>query len=471
MFFFVGDTARKPFRTLSTLTALIGSLALQAGAQIDGETVSLSGTWSFAFDPKECGIAEKWYSRNHDRATWRVVRVPHTWQIEPGNEEYMGTAWYARSVAPDRAWRGKDIRLAFGAVYRDAQVWLNGELIGEHKGSGWTPFTLPITEEWDAKETNWIVVRVDNRFSNRALPYENSFDWATDGGITRDVQLIVNPPVHIERLLVTATPSQDFSSASVRTSIQIQSAKKRPRGLKIETQVFEPGGTLVLSQTDSATTLPEENGSLALTISIQNPRLWHFDFPNLYRIRCTLWKRGKIVHRKEAQFGIRSVVVRDGRYILNGEPMRLMGVEWMPGSDPRYGMAENSRVTREILTDMKRLNCLLTRFHWQQDDSVFTFCDREGMLVQEEIPTWGSHRLDEPIKAIQAAQLRETIVAHFNHPSIYCWGICNEIAGQSESGHQFIENGKRIAETLDPGRLLTYASNTLHNAPSRDAGR
>ena len=70
--------------------------------------------------------------------------------------------------------------------------------------------------------------------------------------------------------------------------------------------------------------------------------------------------------------------VKEGRYFLNGEPMRLMGVEWMPGSDPRYGMAESPEFMRSVLRDMKALNCLITRFHWQQDDSVFEFMDREG---------------------------------------------------------------------------------------------
>ena len=184
-----------------------------------------------------------------------------------------------------------------------------------------------------------------------------------------------------------------------------------------------------------------------------------------------LRNNGVFIHEKETNFGIRKVEVKDGFYILNGEPMRLMGVEWMPGSDPRYGLAERPEYMRGVLKDMKNLNCVLTRFHWQQDDSIFEFCDREGMLLQEEIPTWGGATRLEQLGDIQQMQMREMILSHYNHPSIYAWGLCNEIAGQNNTGHKFVQDGIKIARELNPQRLLTYASNTVHQNPKKDASQ
>ena len=164
---------------------------------------------------------------------------------------------------------------------------------------------------------------------------------------------------------------------------------------------------------------------------VDDPDLWHFDFPNLYRVSAGLYSNGRLTHERGSSFGIRNVEVKNGLFYLNGEPMRLMGVEWMPGSDPRYGMAEPEAIMRRTLQDMKELNAVLTRFHWQQDPFVFEFCDRNGILVQEEVPAWGPRTMKGSFDDIQLSQMKEMITAHYNHPSIYAWGICNERRGQS----------------------------------------
>ncbi|HWH68971.1 MAG TPA: hypothetical protein VNT26_06275, partial [Candidatus Sulfotelmatobacter sp.] len=192
-----------------------------AAAAIRDSVLPLPGGWRFAFDHKDAGVAEGWFNPGRDRSSWRVVPVPHTWQVEPGNEKYFGVAWYARPVPPDPAWQEQDIRLEFDAVYRDATVYLNGEKIDTHTGSGYTPFQLDLTDKWKARQTNEIVVRVDNRFSPSSLPYERSFDWPNDGGIIRAVRLRVSPPNHLSRLHVTAQLSADFSKANIQVRARL----------------------------------------------------------------------------------------------------------------------------------------------------------------------------------------------------------------------------------------------------------
>jgi beta-glucuronidase len=202
---------------------------------------------------------------------------------------------------------------------------------------------------------------------------------------------------------------------------------------------------------------------------VDKPDLWHFDFPNLYRVSASLYSNGRLTHDRGSSFGIREIEVKKGFFYLNGEPMRLMGVEWMPGSDPRYGMAEPEAVMHRTLQDMKELNAVLTRFHWQQDPFVFEFCDRNGILVQEEVPAWGRRTMKGSFDDIQLLQMKEMITAHYNHPSIYAWGICNEIGGQSPEAHKFVARGVEIARSLDPSRLTTWASNSLQKTPEKDA--
>lgn len=447
------------------------TLAFASAAPASNERVfALDGVWRFKLDPNDTGVRAGWHRRGHDRSDWREARVPHTWQVEPGYEDYQGVAWYARGVEPEPGWADGAVHLEFDAVNRDAQVWLNGVKLGEHLGSGYTPFSFALDEKWDFSRANEIVVRVDNRFSTNALPYHSSFDWPIDGGIIRSARLRVMPRPHIRRVFVQAEPSADFLSARLDARIELGGATHGLASLTVEAVVFDPDGQVAI-RTRARTAAGERDARQArLRGTIQRPALWHFDQPRLYRLAAWLIKDGAVLHQRETTFGIRKVEVRPGHFLLNGEPMRLMGVEWMPGSDPRHGLAEDPRLVRAVLADLKRLNCVLTRFHWQQDASVFEFCDREGILVQEEVPAWGNHRLDSAeMPALQERHLREMIQAHFNHPSIFAWGLCNEIKGLSPAGHAFVQRGRDVARALDPFRLLTYASNTLHYRPDRDA--
>ena len=443
------------------------------GTAINGgeQVVSLNGTWRFTADKKNEGADAKWFEKGFNRSSWQEVEVPHTWQVMDGLDGYAGNAWYSRTIKLDCPLQDKVLKLEFDAANRDAMVWVNSKLIGEHKGSGYTPFSFVVPLA-DAGNGNMeIALRVSNGFSRKALPYDRSYDWTTDGGIIRGVRLRILSRIHIERLLVNAEPTPDFTQAKVSVRVNAYAAENKIDGLSLQATILDPSNNIVGNI--SAPLKKDNDGNLTTELScvVEKPMLWHFDKPHLYRFICRLMNNGVPIHEKEASFGIRKVEVKDGFYVLNGERMRLMGLEWMPGSDPRYGLAEKPEYVQEILKDMKNLNCVLTRFHWQQDDSTLEFFDREGMLIQEEIPTWGSATRLEQLGDIQQMQMREMILAHYNHPSIYAWGLCNEIAGQTPEGHKFVQDGIKIAKALNPQRLLTYASNTVQQNPKQDASR
>lgn len=427
----------------------------EASAMQDSVT-SLNGTWQFALDREDIGTEREWYNPEIDRSEWKNVTVPHTWQVEDGLHDYYGIAWYAKEARLDADGSTGTIMLEFDAVYRDADVWVNGYAVGKNYGSGWTPCTLDVSQVWKRDRPNIIVVRVDNRFSEQALPYKRSFDWAADGGIIRGVRLTVVPKTYLERLMVRAELNDDFTKANLIIRPVIRSAEAAG-GLLCDLSIYAPGEQFVTRLEHPVDPIRPDD---PVRVVIDHPLLWHFDFPGLYRVVCRLREGERIIHQKEAAIGIRRVEVKDGFYFLNGEPMRLMGVEWMPGSDPRYGMAEPFNLQREILTDMKRLNCLITRFHWQQADEVFEFCDRQGILVQEEVPAWGGTTMEGNLADLQRKHMRDMIVPHYNHPSIYAWGLCNEI-GERNQALEFVKRGIDLARRLDPNRLLTHASNGL----------
>jgi beta-glucuronidase len=113
--------------------------------------------------------------------------------------------------------------------------------------------------------------------------------------------------------------------------------------------------------------------------------------------------------------------------------------------------------------------------HWAQDRRVLDFCDRHGILFQEEVPAWGPETFHETSDEVQRAlelngleQLREMIARDRNHPCIVSWGLCNEVDGKNPRTRQLPRVLRAEARRLDPSRLQTYASNSLDSDPAAD---
>jgi beta-glucuronidase len=209
-------------------------------------------------------------------------------------------------------------------------------------------------------------------------------------------------------------------------------------------------------------------------LSIDSPKLWHFDSPHLYRATAEL-STNTATHRLSDVFGIRRFEARGAKFYLNGESVVLMGVERMAGSHPELGMAESTAWIEANHHDMKELNCVFTRVHWAQDRRVLDYCDRHGILMQEEVPAWGpftfskiSDELQHQLEENGLQQLRETIARDRNHPSIVSWGLCNEVDGKNPRSRAFAHAIAAEARRLDPSRLQTYASHTLGEDPGAD---
>jgi beta-glucuronidase len=403
--------------------------------------VPLDGEWLFSIETMSAVIP---------------VTVPHTWNTMPRFADYKGRASYQRAFFAPAEWSGRRVRVEFEAVYHTAEVAVNGAMVGRHVGKGYTAFEFDITSALKLGAENRITVAVDNSFSDAMLPRNDSYDWTMDGGMYRPVRLLVSPPVYLKNLAVDATPDLASGAATVEMRAEIVGggAARDVRYAIYE----EASGKLVAS------------GSGFGPARIARARLWHFDHPHLYRAKLWLGE-----HLAETTFGVRRIETRDGGLYLNGERVWLHGVERMAGSHPVYGMAEPASWIEHDHADLKELNCTLTRVHWPQDRRVLDYCDRNGILMQLEVPTWGGAtwkgmktEVAPAIMQNALEQLREMIARDRNHPCVFAWGLCNEVNGQTEVARQFVRRMKDEARRLDPHRLLTYASNSLQKTPEKD---
>ncbi|KUP25164.1 glycoside hydrolase family 2 [Paenibacillus sp. DMB5] len=422
--------------------------------------------WTFQPDPQNQGEREGWQAKGLPSPL--AVTVPHTWNVQEGLEEYRGAGWYEKLLEAPEEWTGRRVRLFFEGAYRDTDIWVNGTLAGSHYNSGYTPFEADITPYILAGE-NKLVIRVDNRNSDTALPVSNSFDWADDGGLIRPVTLVITGNTAVGQLRIE--PKVSFNSEGKHTGSTVAAEIKlcEPPAAVVQSEIKVYRNEAIVWQGT------EEIAAGALTwsfaeIGLEQTDLWHFDHPHLYELEVVLTTGGETQDRVVRSFGFREIVVEGHQLLLNREPVRLMGVEWMPGSHPEAGMAERLEDLTAMLVRLKEANCIITRFHWQQGNELLDWCDRNGLLVQEEIPHW--QQPAEPGKdtrLLALSQAKEMIASHSHHPCIFAWGMGNELDGQSAVTNQYMEQLKQELLQLDSTRLVNYVSNTLQLHPASDA--
>jgi len=476
--------SRRKFLTQAGVLAAgtMGAPALPIGEKTSDlsapETVSLCGQWSFRTDSGNVGKEQRWYGSDESIGAWRKVSVPQTWQIDSAFIDYRGVAWYRRTFDVPSEWQNSAVRIEFEAVFHTATIWVNGELAGEHVRKGYTAFVLDITHLLRWRKSNTIAVRVDNAFDEHMVPRGHSSDWAHDGGIYRPVQLLITAKIFVERVDIEAVPDLATGDGKLAITAYLRNTSSKSWIGRASFRIIddETGLTVVTSSDTPAFTI-ESGGAQTRTFeaTIPKAKLWHFDHPNLYRLIFSI-AGGQETHQLPVTFGVRTLEAKGSGFYLNGERVRLMGVERMAGSNPEFGMAEPSQWIAHDHDDLKHLNCVFTRVHWPQDKRVLDYCDRHGILMQSEIPAWGYDTFagmgaepDADILQNALEQLKEMIARDRNHPSIVVWGLCNEIGGQNPPAYQFAKSMLEEAKRLDPHRLCSYASNSLGETPKRDA--
>ncbi len=436
------------------------SYAVMSSAMPNRNIVKLSGKWNFCVDSLQIGDSQNWGVAGLPAKLTRSVSVPHAWNAEKGLEKYWGICWYERTFEISKAALKKTNLLQFDAVYHDATIFINGKKAGEHIGSGYNRFFINITPFLKVG-INTVIVRVDNSPSRSNIPFLKSFDWANDGGIYRNVYLVTTQPQAIQYIHVDALPDGKKGIANIRVSF-LDPAKLENSTIKLSAVISEENQKTKKQIYDSELNGKYENGCFITKLKFDDINPWHFDSPNLYKITIRLIADGIEKDKYSTVFGFRSIKIVNDRYVLNGEPMRLMGVEWMPGSSLKRGMAETTADLEKNLNLMKNANCIFTRFHWQQDEYVFDWCDRHGILVQEEIPYWGkAMNLNDTLLNKGFQHLDEMINNHYNHPSIIAWGIGNELTSRNQQTISILKKLYQHAKNLDSTRLVNYVSNRL----------
>jgi hypothetical protein len=454
----------------SCIWALL-SLQLCATLAHSATRVDLNRDWDFRTERGiEAGAGTaNWHAAIPEGT--RRVNVPHTWNREGADYDYLGTGWYFRRFDLPKLPADAIAQLHFGATFYKARVWLNGVEIGAHEG-GYGAYSFDVTPHLRAR--NVVAVAIDNRpgmftipgFGARGAP-DAWYDWWAYGGIVSDVWLDVHGPVRVERQFIRS--KIDGANATVTNRVTL--ASRATQRVSLRATVFDPDGATAATHTQA---LSLQAGSLDVPVSLalRQIRRWDLDHANLYRMTVeVLGAGGAPIESANDTFGLRDIVIKDRHLLINGERVRLSGMTRHTDS-PWEGLAESPGTLRYDWEDMKSLNMTLTRpVHYAPGTRAADFADRRGILMIPEIPIWQASeaQLSNPqFMALAKQQMRELIEQYGNHPSVFAWSVLNESAAGSPGGIRFFREMRQYIKSLDPERFVTLADDNLPKLKSAD---
>ena len=401
--------------------------------------------WQFHKGPEKNGRVPK-----HTDSGFEPVTLPHTWNNldgqDGGMDYYRGACWYLNTleIKPKKHER---VYLEFLGANALCRVYANGKEICERRG-GFSTFRCDVTDYIHFGKVK-LAVLTDNGENQEIYPQNADFTFF--GGLYRDVRVITVPETHFDLDYygtpgVAVTPNVlDDGSADIVLNAYISGEKT--------------GKTVRFTVDDQTAEVPAE--SPTATIKLQNPHLWNGRLdPYLYTVKAELLENGEAMDCVEQRFGVRTFRVDpDKGFFLNGKPYPLHGVS-RHQDRLNMGWAITEKEHKEDMELIAEVGANTVRLaHYQHSQTFYDLCDEYGMVVWAEIPFISSFMDTKEAHDNTISQMRELVLQNYNHPSIVCWGIANEITIGGEHPHlvQNLHDLNDLCHELDKTRLTTMA--------------
>lgn len=457
--------------------AILGSVAChgQNSAEAKVRTAVLANNdWAF-FKGSQPGAE----AANFSDSNWERVGLPHSASIPYWNEMvevYEGDAWYRKDFTAEKSLKGRHAFVEFEGAFQHAWVYLNGKLLGEHKG-GYTGFSYHMNPALDYEGRNVLAVRVRNGWDAQIAP--RAGDSIFPNGLNRNVRFVITGPQHVawSGQYIT-TPQINERSASIRVQTEIRNEDESVAPCMVRVEVIDAAGKVVAQAETQTDLAPGKNTPVTQDLpAIANPNLWSPERPYLYKVRTRLSNKHGLLDEYNETLGIRWFKFTENEgFFLNGKHVYLTGFN-VHEDRAGWAFAGTDAAMRRDMEIMKNAgaNCIRA-CHNPHPPSFYRACDELGLLVWDELHFWGrggfkggeegSYMAEAyPTVSSDRAGFDRNLKSNFedmirqnrNHPSIIVWSLGNETVMQmkepllSEATRIFRELND-LAHQLDPSR-------------------
>ena len=458
-----------PITVASFILCLVAAQVCFANPR-PGRRVSFNQDWRF-----QLGEVANGQERSLNDAPWRQLNLPHDWSIEGDFSEKHpagtgggalpgGIAWYRKTFTMPANARGKLVLVEFDGVYRNSEVWINGNYLGK-RPYGYSSFAYELTPYLSYGPTkNLLAVKVDNS-------QQPNSRWYSGSGIYRNVWLTTVDPVHIEHWgTYVTTPEVNEQTATVAIKTKVKNSSKSAAPVNLTSIILDANHREVARGTEKNVASKDSHAEVSQTLKVTSPLLWSDEQPYLYRVVSQLEQGGRVVDRYETPLGIRTFRFDvDKGFFLNGKPVKIRGVcnHHDLGS---LGAAVNTRAIERQLEMLKAMGVNGVRTsHNPPAPELLDLTDRMGFIVMDEaFDVWKKEKTkfdyhldwDEWHKR----DLEDMVLRDRNHPSVFIWSIGNEVAEQwnnSPDAGRISKELTAIVRNLDKTRPITAACNSV----------
>jgi beta-galactosidase len=454
-----------------------GAAALEGDRKASPWCLLLSGRWKFHWAPVPEEAPATFFQPGFDGASWDDIEVPSSWQMQgfghpmfrniehpfPSTpptvpDDYNPVGSYLRRFELPSNWAGRRVFLHFEGVKSASYVWINGQEVGYNQG-GMEPAEYDVTE-YLRTGSNTIAVQV-YRYSDGT--YLEDQDMWRLAGIYRDVYLMATPTVHVRDFFVTTDLDAEYSDAELEIAAEVSNyGEGNVAGYRIRAALYPSDDTTpVIEPFESESLSIPASSAVAetLAVSVESPRLWSAEQPNLYRLVLELVAPdGEVAEVLGSRVGLREMEIRDQAFLVNGRAVKLNAVN-SHVHHPNTGRTMDTATMREDLSLMKRFNINAVRTsHYPPNPEYLDLADELGVYVIDETgdeahstiwlserPEWRAAYVDRGSKMVHRDR---------NHPSVVIWSAGNE-SGSGDNICAIIAEGKR----LDPTRNWLYGGN------------
>lgn len=461
---------------------------------------SLNGNWKFHWVARPEERPADFFKTDFNDSGWKTIPVPSNWEMQGYGTPIYVSSGYAFKINPPRvtsepkqdyttykernpvgsyrrtfrlpeSWSNRQVFVRFEGVQSAFYIWVNGKKVGYSQGS-MSPSEFDITD-YVQKGNNQIAVEV-YRWSDGSY-LEDQDMWRTSG-IHRDVYLYSTSDVRISNFAVRTILDKDYKNASLQIKPELKSYKgNKLEGWNVEAELFDANNQPVFGkalQQDAFPILNADNKAAVLNdrtpqrgrakfawleSKVSNPLKWTAETPNLYTLVISLKnEKDETIETIGCKIGFRSIEIKDGQVLINGNPIRLRGVNRHEHS-PRTGRSISEEDMIKDIVLMKRANINAVRTsHYPNNPRWYELCDQYGLYVMDEAdieehglrgklasdPMWNAAFMDRAIRMAERDK---------NHSSIIFWSMGNE-AGY---GANFASISAWLKD-FDPTRPIHY---------------
>jgi len=442
--------------------------------------IDVNGIWNFKLDSGQ-GFQEEWYRTPiTDSISMSVPSSFNDAGVTADIRNHVGWVWYERDFTVPNLLLSERIVLRFGSATHNAKVYVNGALVAEHVG-GFTPFEAVINSVLQTGK-NRLTVAVNNIVDETTLPMGSYTETVAPGGH----KVVKNSPyfdffnyagLHRPVKIYTTPQTAYLKDVSIVTELNGSTGIVRYEA-SIEGQAM-----IKVTCLDQEGIAVGEGQGESGTIAIDNAKLWEPLSSYLYQLKLELMQDGQVIDVYEQPFGVRTVEVKDGKFLINNKPFYFKGFgkhEDTPING--RGLNEAANVMDFRLMKWIGANSFRTA-HYPYSEEIMRLADKEGIVVIDETPAVGLHlsfnvtpqrgpkrNTWEVLKTqeVHAEAVRELIARDKNHPSVVMWCIANEPASEEEGAEEYFRPLVELAKELDPQKRPVTIVNIMMATPEKD---